>query len=87
MPIYEYTCVPCGRSFEELVPRRSDEADVRDQLQFEPDIPFLARYALLHRQYVPGGHVVHVDRFGNIVIVIAEQSRAEPETEELEVAA
>jgi putative FmdB family regulatory protein len=29
MPIYEYTCVPCGRSFEELVLRRSDEADVR----------------------------------------------------------
>jgi putative FmdB family regulatory protein len=29
MPIYEYACPRCGRSFEELVVRRSDEADVR----------------------------------------------------------
>jgi putative FmdB family regulatory protein len=28
MPIYEYTCSPCGRSFEELVLRRSDETEV-----------------------------------------------------------
>jgi putative FmdB family regulatory protein len=28
MPIYEYACA-CGRSFEELVLRKSDEADVR----------------------------------------------------------
>lgn len=29
MPIYEYACVPCGKSFEELVLRRSDEAEIR----------------------------------------------------------
>ena len=29
MPIYEYTCIPCDRPFEELVMRRKDEADVR----------------------------------------------------------
>jgi putative FmdB family regulatory protein len=29
MPIYEYACAPCGKSFEELVLRRSDEAEVR----------------------------------------------------------
>jgi putative FmdB family regulatory protein len=29
MPIYEYACAPCGNSFEELVIRRSDEAEVR----------------------------------------------------------
>ncbi len=29
MPIYEYTCKACGRSFEELVLRRSDESEVR----------------------------------------------------------
>jgi putative FmdB family regulatory protein len=29
MPIYEYACAPCGKTFEELVIRRSDEADVR----------------------------------------------------------
>jgi putative FmdB family regulatory protein len=28
MPIYEYACQDCGRSFEELIIRRSDEADV-----------------------------------------------------------
>jgi putative FmdB family regulatory protein len=28
MPIYEYACDACGRSFEELIIRRSDEADV-----------------------------------------------------------
>ena len=36
---------------------------------------------------IPPGLAAHVDRFGNIVIAIAEQSRAEPETTELEVAA
>jgi N-methylhydantoinase A/oxoprolinase/acetone carboxylase beta subunit len=36
---------------------------------------------------IPPGLAAHVDRFGNIVIAIAEQRRAEPETEELEVAA
>ena len=25
MPIYEYACTPCGRRFEELVIRKSDE--------------------------------------------------------------
>ncbi len=29
MPIYEYACTPCGKTFEELLIRRSDEADVR----------------------------------------------------------
>ncbi len=29
MPIYEYTCAPCGKEFEELVIRRSDEAEVK----------------------------------------------------------
>jgi putative FmdB family regulatory protein len=29
MPIYEYACAPCGKSFEELVIRKSDEADVK----------------------------------------------------------
>jgi putative FmdB family regulatory protein len=28
MPIYEYAC-SCGKAFEELVVRRSDEAEVR----------------------------------------------------------
>ncbi len=29
MPIYEYACAPCGKSFEELVIRKSDEAEVK----------------------------------------------------------
>jgi len=29
MPIYEYACKACHRTFEELVLGRSDEADVR----------------------------------------------------------
>lgn len=29
MPIYEYACAPCGKSFEELIIRKSDEADVK----------------------------------------------------------
>jgi putative FmdB family regulatory protein len=29
MPIYEYACAPCGKTFEELLIRRSDEAEVR----------------------------------------------------------
>jgi putative FmdB family regulatory protein len=29
MPIYEYACRTCDEAFEELVLRRSDEADVR----------------------------------------------------------
>ncbi len=29
MPIYEYTCKACDRSFEELILRASDEKDVR----------------------------------------------------------
>ncbi len=28
MPIYEYACTPCGKVFEELVIRKSDEAEV-----------------------------------------------------------
>jgi len=28
MPIYEYACDVCGKSFEELIIRRSDEAEV-----------------------------------------------------------
>ena len=28
MPIYEYACQACGKSFEELIVRRSDEAEV-----------------------------------------------------------
>ncbi|HEU4385135.1 MAG TPA: zinc ribbon domain-containing protein [Anaeromyxobacteraceae bacterium] len=29
MPIYEYSCRECGRAFEELVVRRSDEVEVK----------------------------------------------------------
>ncbi len=29
MPIYEYACAPCGKVFEELVLRKSDEAEVK----------------------------------------------------------
>jgi putative FmdB family regulatory protein len=29
MPIYEYACQACGRTFEELVLRRSEEDEVR----------------------------------------------------------
>jgi putative FmdB family regulatory protein len=29
MPIYEYACARCHRSFEELLVRKSDEAEVR----------------------------------------------------------
>lgn len=28
MPIYEYVCDVCGKAFEELIIRRSDEAEV-----------------------------------------------------------
>jgi putative FmdB family regulatory protein len=28
MPIYEYACQDCGKVFEELIVRRSDETDV-----------------------------------------------------------
>ncbi|HTN52264.1 MAG TPA: zinc ribbon domain-containing protein [Anaeromyxobacter sp.] len=28
MPIYEYACAACGKVFEELIVRRSDEAEV-----------------------------------------------------------
>ncbi len=28
MPIYEYRCQSCGHTFEELILRRSDEAEV-----------------------------------------------------------
>ncbi|GAO02620.1 MULTISPECIES: zinc ribbon domain-containing protein [Anaeromyxobacter] len=28
MPIYEYACARCGKSFETLIIRRSDEAEV-----------------------------------------------------------
>jgi putative FmdB family regulatory protein len=28
MPIYEYACAPCDRTFETLILRRSDEAEV-----------------------------------------------------------
>lgn len=28
MPIYEYACDVCGKAFEELIIRRSDEAEV-----------------------------------------------------------
>jgi putative FmdB family regulatory protein len=29
MPIYEYACTPCRKVFEELILRKSDEAEVR----------------------------------------------------------
>jgi putative FmdB family regulatory protein len=29
MPIYEYVCSTCGRSFEELIIRKADEREVR----------------------------------------------------------
>ena len=29
MPIYEYACSTCGRSFEELIIRKADEREVR----------------------------------------------------------
>ena len=28
MPIYEYACADCGKSFEEIIVRKSDEAEV-----------------------------------------------------------
>jgi putative FmdB family regulatory protein len=28
MPIYEYRCDPCDKTFEELIVRKSDEAEV-----------------------------------------------------------
>ena len=28
MPIYEFVCAPCGKKFEDLVIRKSDEAEV-----------------------------------------------------------
>jgi putative FmdB family regulatory protein len=28
MPIYEYACQDCGKAFEELIVRKSDEAEV-----------------------------------------------------------
>ncbi len=28
MPIYEYACAGCGKTFEELILRKSDEAEV-----------------------------------------------------------
>jgi putative FmdB family regulatory protein len=28
MPIYEYACTACAKTFEELIVRRSDEAEV-----------------------------------------------------------
>ncbi len=28
MPIYEYACIPCGKVFEELVLRKSDEDEI-----------------------------------------------------------
>ncbi|MFT3915683.1 MAG: zinc ribbon domain-containing protein [Anaeromyxobacteraceae bacterium] len=38
MPIYEYACTPCARSFEELVIRKSDEAEVRCPTCGSPDV-------------------------------------------------
>jgi putative FmdB family regulatory protein len=29
MPIHEYTCARCGRTFESLLIRKSDEAEIR----------------------------------------------------------
>ena len=29
MPIYEFACAPCGKKFEELILRKSDEAEVK----------------------------------------------------------
>ncbi len=29
MPIYEFACAPCGKKFEDLIIRKSDEAEVR----------------------------------------------------------
>ncbi len=28
MPIYEYACDPCGKVFEQLILRKSDEAEI-----------------------------------------------------------
>ncbi len=28
MPIYEYACIPCGKVFEELIVRKSDEDEI-----------------------------------------------------------
>jgi putative FmdB family regulatory protein len=38
MPIYEYACAPCGKRFESLVLRKSDEAEVRCPKCGGPDI-------------------------------------------------
>ena len=29
MPIYEFACTPCGKKFEDLIIRKSDEAEVK----------------------------------------------------------
>ncbi len=29
MPIYEFACAPCGKKFEDLILRKSDEAEVK----------------------------------------------------------
>ncbi len=29
MPIYEFACAPCGKKFEDLIIRKSDEAEVK----------------------------------------------------------
>ena len=29
MPIYEFACAPCGKKFEELIIRKSDEGEVK----------------------------------------------------------
>ena len=28
MPIYEFACTPCGKKFEDLIIRKSDEAEI-----------------------------------------------------------
>jgi putative FmdB family regulatory protein len=38
MPIHEFACAPCGKTFEELIIRKSDEAEVRCPACQSPDV-------------------------------------------------
>ena len=38
MPIYEFACAPCGKKFEDLIIRKSDEAEVKCPAFGSPDV-------------------------------------------------
>jgi putative FmdB family regulatory protein len=54
MPIYEYACT-CGKTFEELIIRRSDEADVRCPRCKGSDVERLMSRPAAARTGGPGG--------------------------------